>query len=129
MIYHNKCDFCHIKSINEVQSAIKLVDSLIKQAVVFSDTHWDNKGYNQNKQELSRFQIELSELERLLTEASKIFDCKLQDQIETQIYTFKNEVDESQAIQQYLIQSKYTQLEYIGYGNENESSYVEQLIN
>ena len=51
MIYHNKCDFCHIKSINEVQSAIKLVDSLIKQAVVFSDTHWDTKGYNQNKQE------------------------------------------------------------------------------
>ena len=110
------------------KAVITVLDSLLSRAVSYSNTHWYQKATAKDKQELSRYQDELFEYDNSLNNAIENDDFNLQNILETKILNFKNEVDHSQVIQQYLIQSKYTELQFVGYGNAEQDFYIEQRL-
>ena len=87
----------------------------------------NNKKHLQD--ELDNFKYKTEEFERLLEIAISSEDFSHQNELETQILQFKNMVDSSLAIRQYLIESKYTQLQCVN-GSDDivVDQYIEQQI-
>ena len=67
-----------------------------------------------------------NEYSKLLEDAVSCYNYVKQDQLESQITNFKNEVDDSLVIKDYLLQSKYTQTQYNeGLGDPEKDKYIQ----
>ena len=79
--------------------------------------------------ELSNFLDRVNEFENLLETAISSQDFLHQRMLETQILEFKNSIDSSNSITEYLLESKYTQLQCIKLnGDIARDQYIEQQL-
>ena len=99
---------------------------MVDQALFYSSAYWLNKNKLYLKNELVEFQQQISEFEKLLDEAVSSDNFILQNNLESQILDFKRQVDNSLPIKEYLVQSKYTQLQCVtGSQDLVKDQYVE----
>ena len=102
---------------------------MVDQALFYSSAYWLNKNKLYLKNELIEFQQQISEFEKLLDEVVSSDNFILQNNLESQILDFKRQVDNSLPIKEYLVQSKYTQLQCVtGSQDLVKDQYIEKQL-
>ena len=110
-------------------SALQSISTIVDQALFYSSTYWLHKNKNHLKHELTDFDNKAKEYERLLEIVVCGQDFAHQNNLETQIIDFKNLVDSSMSIRQYLLESKYVQLQSVtGSRDVVRDQYIEQKL-
>ena len=109
--------------------ALESIGSILDQALFYSQTYWKQENKMCFKHELNDFQRKVKEFEKLLEISVSTQNFSHQNELEMEILRFKNLVDSSMSIREYLIQSKYTQLQCItGSRDIVRDQYIEQQL-
>ena len=127
--FYSHCNICNIARPSKSRSALKSIKVIIDQALFYSSVYWLHRNKIHLKHELANFQERVNDFEQSFETAISCQDFALQNKLETQIMAFKNLVDTSMSIRQYLLESKYVQLKSVtGSKDIIRDQYIEQEV-
>ena len=111
--FYSNCKIYNIIRPAKSKFALESIGSIVDQAQFYASTYWLRENKQNLRHELNDFEQKMKEYERLLDIAVSSQDFAHQNNLEMQILEFKNLVDSSVSIREYLIHSKYTQLQSV----------------
>ena len=105
--FHSRCQIFNIVSSSKSMFALKSVEGLVEHALLYSCTYWNYESKAHLQNELTDYKQQIEDLKRQLDISVSFGDFLQQYQLEDQILKFKNTIDSSSVIKEYLLESKY----------------------